>query len=118
MLDEIKESLKDKMGTPKDYIMFRDVKGTESGKVYADTFYMDISDKEIIDAIDNQNIKYQKDPNKQVYNYTFSLEDKEKVKDIINKHSLKHYGSKAPILDADVIDNSYLEKYLYQYNKS
>ena len=118
MINEIKESLKDKMGTPHTYIMFTDVKGTEGGKVYADTFYMDISNKEILDAINNQDIKYQIDTNKQVYNYIFSLKDKDKVKDIINNYNLKHYDRKAPIQDAEVIDNIYLEKYLYHYNKS
>ena len=117
-INDIQERLKDKMGTPQEFIMFRDVKGTESGKVYADTFYMDISNKEILDAIDNQDIKYQIDSNKQVYNYVFNIKDKDKVKEIINNYNLKHYDSKGYIEDAEVIDNSYLEKYLYQYNKS
>lgn len=118
MINDIKDSLKDKMGTPQTFIMFRDVKGTESGKVYADTFYMDISNKEILDAINSQDIKYQIDNNKQVYNYVFNIKDKDKVKKIINNYNLRHYDRKAPIQDAEVIDNSYLEKYLYQYNKS
>lgn len=106
------------MDTPQEFIMFRDVKGTESGKVYADTFYMDISNKEILDAINSQDIKYQIDSNKQVYNYVFNIKDKDKVKEIINNYNLRHYDSKGYIEDAEVIDNSYLEKYLYQYNKS
>ena len=80
--------------------------------------FLDISNKEILDIIDSQNIKYKKDPNKQVYNYIFDIKDKDKVKDAINKYSLQHYDKRANIQDAEVIDNTYLEKFLYQYNKS
>lgn len=117
MINDIQDRLKDKMGTPHTYIMFRDVKGTEGGKVYADTFYMDISNKEILDAINNQDIKYQIDTTKQVYNYIFNLKDKDKVKDIIYQYNLRHYDSKGHIEDTDVIDNSYLEKVLYDANR-
>lgn len=106
-LEDIKKKLDANNGTPSIDIITK-----EQDK---DTFNMDISDKETIKLIDSNHIKYIKDENKN--NYTFNIADLDKLIDLIKNRNYKKYGKRHKPLIIDVIDNSYLEKYLYQADR-
>lgn len=117
LLNELKEQINKKKGTPYIYNLFTNVKGTENGKIYDKQFYTENLADEILKIIDSKGVKYSASEDlKGLYKYKFNVEDKDKVIDAINLYNIRQYDRKAPITDIQVIDNSYLEKYLYQEN--
>lgn len=100
-LEDIKKQLDENKGTPTIDIITKEQD--------TDTFNIKISDKAIINLINDKQIKYTKDDD----NYKFSISDLDKLIDLIKNRNYKKYGKRYKPIIVDVIDNSYLEKYLY-----